>query len=163
MGWTDTTGKTNDQVEEGLWPYTLAAKTKSQVTRDMDSNWTMNTLSKGDGYILVWYYQDLHLTEFTRSTESVTIRAAWGSGLNLTQHGYGDYTDGWLELDLLTGESKFTAEDYTLEDVHGVLMWLSWAVLAPIGIMASAFRWLLPKGPIWFQVNLYIFYPHDFP
>ena len=150
---TDTTGKTSDTVSEGLWPYSLLSKSTSNVIREEHYTWTENSVVETGDTITVDYSQTLDKTEFTRSTESVTIRAAWGSGLTLTQHSYGAYSDGSIELDLLTGESTFVAVDYTMEDTHGVLMWLAWAILAPIGIMASTFRWLLPEGPIWFQIH----------
>merc|ERR1712232_307698 len=32
-------------------------------------------------------------------------------------------------------------------------MWTAWAILASVGIMSSAFRWILPSGPVWFYIH----------
>jgi len=150
-----TTGKSGDFVPEGLWPYAIVSKSGGGVQREEHYNWTMNSVTEADGTITVDYSQSLDKTQFSRATESVTMRPAWGSSnLQISYHGFGNYADGSLELNLLTGAAEFVAADYTLEDVHGVLMWFAWAVLAPIGIMASAFRWLFPpKQPLWFQIH----------
>jgi len=150
-----TTGKSSE-LPESMWPYSLSAKRLSGVSRETDSNWTVHSVSESDGTITVNCSQNLADTEFSRATESVTIRAAWGGSgsLSLSQHGYGEYSSA-LEFDLLTGAIEVIEDDYTLEDVHGVLMWIAWALLAPIGIMASTFRFLFPVKPKgrWFMVH----------
>jgi len=148
-----TTGKSS-QLSESLWPYSLSTKALSGVSRDTDSNWTVHSVSESGGTITVNCSQDLADTEFSRATESVTIRAAWGGSgsLRLSYHGYGEYSSA-LEFDLLTGASEVIEDDYILEDVHAVLMSIAWALMAPIGIMASAFRGLLPEKGQWFKIH----------
>jgi len=147
-----TEGTSSDSLTAGLYPYSLTIRSSLGVSRD-DNDWNMVSEEESGGVIAVKYSQHLNLTEFSRETESVTVRAAWGSILELSYHGHGEYTEGSIELDLLSGGSTFTATDYTLEDVHGALMWSSWAIFVPIGIMASAFRSWLPEEGSWLMVH----------
>ncbi len=56
-------------------------------------------------------------------------------------------------MDLLSGEVTTLTTDLSLETAHGIIMWITWAILASIGIMSSAFKYLHPNGPKWFYVH----------
>jgi len=147
-----TTGKSGDQ-EAGLYPYDLNAKDISQVILDTENLWTQVDETIDGNTITVKYTQDLSKTEWSRETETVDVKWAYGTSLTLAQHTTTARASTGGELNLLTGEVTLIEEDLTLQIVHGVLMWLAWAILASVGIFSSAFRSFLPKGPIWFKIH----------
>merc|ERR1719242_587996 len=148
-----TTGMSgNDDLT--LHPYELTVRAGSGVNQDDSYTWTEVTNTVDGSTITMEYTADLADTVWDRSTNEVEIRCAMGSsGHTLAYHGAGSYTGSWLTFNLETGAASTTDETYTLETVHGIIMWISWALLAPIGIMSSAFRFLYPDGPKWFFVH----------
>ena len=74
-----TTGVTNgDTVSEGLWPYVIDGYSKSDIELDTTNTWTELSTVEDGTTITVKYTAALDDTEFTTSTESVKVRAAYG-------------------------------------------------------------------------------------
>merc|ERR1712154_175572 len=90
------------------------------------------------------------------SLNSVNVQMRWAVGssdASIVYHGADGRSTQILSLNLETGAAEIDEENLSLEYAHGVIMWLTWSVLASIGIMSSAFRYLYPMGPMWFKVH----------
>lgn len=142
-----------DGNDLGIYSYAITSKTKPGVQREDEQHWN-STVNEDDGQIKISMQIDLDKSPFTRETEVVTIRAAWHTDYEMNYHGSNGRSEGKLDLDLTSGESKFEKDDETLEIAHGAIMWAAWAVFASIGIFTAAFKWLLPEqSPLWFQIH----------
>ena len=149
-----TTGLSGD-LDEALYPYDLTSKSSSGVDLGGEA-WTEEEIDESDGGITIKYSQDLDKTSiFSRDTLTVDMRWAYGDSLKLEYHGSDQRSSAFVTLDLETGDVDITEDDRTLEITHGVIMWFAWAILASIGIFASAFRWIGDKenDPTWFKVH----------
>ena len=147
-----TQGKDNNR-SAALYTYSISSRTPDGVVYKADANWNEISVVNVEGSLTVIYQQTLTSTPFTRETEEVSIRAAWSNSLRLQNHGFSGRSDSTITLSLVTGASDIQVDDDTLILAHGVVMWFAWAVFASIGIMSSAFRWLLPTGSLWFKIH----------
>jgi len=59
----------------------------------------------------------------------------------------------YIEIGFGQRWSSTVADNETLQTVHGIIMWISWALLASYGITSSAARWIYPEGPRWFYIH----------
>eukprot|EP01083_Nonionella_stella_P283163 963682_1 len=152
-----TTGKSDEDIRsEGLYPYTLNGRNINQVIYNgAENDWRKIKATDENGIFVVEYTQNLDKTSFTRQTEIVPITWAKGNSLTLSKHDTpgGRGGEQTHNLDLLSGEVTTITTDLSLETAHGIIMWITWAVLASIGIMSSAFKYLYPNGPKWFYVH----------
>ena len=104
----------------------LAGTSSAEVVRRSDKNlsrWTASLREESNDSLSRRYAQSLALSPFSSKTESMVVRAAEGS---LPVLGY-----LWVRGDALIV-------------LHGVLVWMTWAVLANVGIGTNHFRWLAP-------------------
>jgi len=66
------------------------------------------------------------------------------------QHGLDGHTNGKISINFATGASSIIVDP--LYDAHGVLMFLGWGVIIPLGMLFARYFRHLP-GPIWFDVH----------
>jgi hypothetical protein len=89
---------------------------------------------------------------FQIGDEIIEFRIAQGPGLVIAYHNGGQYT-GTVKLNLVSGESSVKGDDKDLIMAHGVLMWIAWVVIAPIGIFASRNRQIFSSPTAWFTYH----------
>ena len=135
-----------------LYQYENEDKLDSMVRYNSSiPDWTKVSETNNDGSLHIVYEQ---VAEYSfidiESVETLNVKWAKGSSLNLLYHGASGLASETLELDLINGGSRTIADDMTLQITHGVIMWTAWALFASYGIMSSSFRFLYPDGPKWY-------------
>ena len=100
------------------------------------------------GTLDIVYEQDLELFEDLRDGKTIGFTWAFGPELVLVKHTTAP--GSFNEVDLESGKV------FEEEPDNGAVMFVAWAVLCSVGIMASAFRLLMPASAdkaLWFRVH----------
>jgi len=153
-----TTGNTAADSEAprdlGLYQYDNGAKSAGNVEWDDSITWTEVSTNEADGVLQIQYTGPLEGSPIDLSNPAeLQLRWAMGTSSPAISYHNADRSSTIKTLNLLTGGSSEKTEDLSRQYAHGVIMWLTWGVLASIGIMSSAFRFLYPAGPTWFKIH----------
>eukprot|EP01083_Nonionella_stella_P095260 267379_1 len=154
-----TTGKKDEtQRPLALHAYDLGAKQISAVVYHEERNWKKIEQTVIHRKVSLVYEQPLQHTKWNIFTKRIDFRYAWGSaeqGTVLQQHGPTSTSKLWT-FNLATGHVSASGWN-TLQTVHGIIMFVSWSVLATIGIFSSRFRGILCQNAthkaMWFFVH----------
>jgi len=139
----------------GLYQYDNNVRSDASVNWDESIEWSEISTDLTDGVLQIEFTAPLEGSPIDLSDpENAQLRWAMGTDSSaITYHQSSGRSDDILTLNLLTGASTVDTVSLTAQYAHGVIMWITWAVLASIGIMSSAFRFLYPTGPTWFKIH----------
>jgi hypothetical protein len=148
--------------------YTLQGTARSAVVQVAGSSSTLTGISysavPGGGWVAEWS-RPLAAGSYAGAksvpaTGTVALVSAWGGAgaTTLARHAPGDVLAGYL--DLSTGVfSSSTGSRLSMHIAHGIVMFLAWALLAPLGVGASRYmRSVMPTsgpGAFWFRLHRY--------
>lgn len=138
-----TTGKQNENRPTALHDYYLSSgKSISSVTFDTQQDLTSIEQTTIDSdTIYLEYSRSLNTNDandIVFTSETITFRYAFGSNLQLSYHGPGGKSSRILSVNLETGDISSKKDiNALLHTIHGVLMWMSWAVLVPMTIFVA--------------------------
>ena len=157
-----TTGKSNDNPVK-LYDYWLEDNNIDDVTFDAQQHLTEIEQTVINETVHLTYTRSLSTNDDKDKyfdSETITFRYAFGTGLKLEKHTPQHRSKEILSIDLNTG--KLTEKQdikWVLHVVHGVLMWIIWAVLVPLTIFIARNRHLWNEND--FHVPMVDFQEND--
>eukprot|EP01084_Bolivina_argentea_P176180 304935_1 len=149
-----TSGKSGT-LEPRLYFYSISGMSSSGVQYKEIFNWNeIETSIINDG-IRVIYEQDLSKTNWDINTNEIPMRWAIGGSNDMRLMYHESRASYTQHFNFVSGGYVKHKDNIYIYIVHGIIMWIAWAVFASIGIMISAFRWLVPNKPkgCWFQMH----------